>query len=235
MAEEQKVEQKSVITDIIPVMSKITEYKLTGSNYLEWSKTIRLYLRSISKDNHLTDNPPTDDTLKDWLRDDARLFLQIRNSIDHEVVSLINHCEYVKKLMEYLEFLYSGKGNLSRVYEVCKQFYRPEQNDQSLQSYFMNFKKMYEELNVLLPFSADIRVQQSQREKMAIMSFLAGLNPQFEIAKSQILSSTDISSLHEVFTRVSRTDNSISTTYSTAVPSALVSRNSGSIIAEPSP
>ena len=132
MAEEQKIEQKSVITDIIPVMSKITEHKLSGPNYLEWSKTIRLYLRSISKDNHLTDNPPIDDSLKDWLRDDARLFLQIRNSIDNEVVSLINHCEYVKELMEYLEFLYSGKGNLSRVYEVCKQFYRPEQNDQSL-------------------------------------------------------------------------------------------------------
>ena len=48
----------------------------------------------------------------------------------------------------------------------------------------MEFKKTYEELNMLLPFSTDITVQQMQREKMAVMSFLAGLPSEFEIAKS---------------------------------------------------
>ena len=33
------------------------------------------------------------------------LYLQIRNSIDSEVISLINHREFVKELMDYLEFL----------------------------------------------------------------------------------------------------------------------------------
>ena len=37
----------------------------------------------------------------------------------------------------------------------------------------MNYKKTYEELNVLLPFSPDVKVQQNQREKMAMMGFLA--------------------------------------------------------------
>ena len=57
------------------------------------------------------------------MREDARLFLQIRNSIDSEVIGLINHYEFVKELMEYLDFLYSGKGNVSRMFEVCKAFY----------------------------------------------------------------------------------------------------------------
>ena len=119
-----KVDNKSVVmSDVVPVMSKITEHKLNGSNYLDWSKTVRLYLRSIDKDDHLTEDPPTDDSSKQtWLREDARLFLQIRNSIDNEVVGLINHCEFVKELMEYLDFLYSRKGNVSRIYEVYKAF-----------------------------------------------------------------------------------------------------------------
>ena len=61
--------------------------------------------------NHLNKDTPTDDSKERWLEDDARLFLQIRNSINGKVLTLINQCEFVKELMEYLEFVYSGKGN----------------------------------------------------------------------------------------------------------------------------
>ncbi|XP_044508561.1 uncharacterized protein LOC123227575 [Mangifera indica] len=195
------------MAEMVPVMSKITEHKLNGSNYLEWSKTVRLYLLSLEKDDHLTQAPPTDGTRQVWLRDDARLFLQIRNSIGSEVVSLINHCELVKEIMKYLDFLYSGRGNLSRIYEVCKAFYRVEKQDRTITSYFMDLKRTYEELNMLLPFSPDMKVQQAQREQMAIMSFLAGLPSEFETAKSQIFASLEISSLYDTFTRVLRTES----------------------------
>ena len=46
--------------------------------------------------------------------------LQIRNSIDGKVLTLINHCEFVKELMEYLEFVYSGKVNISCKFDVCR-------------------------------------------------------------------------------------------------------------------
>ncbi|XP_071916283.1 uncharacterized protein [Coffea arabica] len=163
---------------------------------------------SIDKDNHLTDDPPNDGSRQTWLREDVRLFLRIRNSIDSGVISLINHCEFVKELMEYLEFLYSSKGNISRIYEVCQAFYCAEKQDKSIMTYFMDFKKTYEDLNLLLPFSSDVKVQQTQWEQMAIMSFLVGLSPEFEAAKSQILSSPKISSFQDVFSGVLRTENS---------------------------
>ena len=55
------------------------------------------------------------------MQEDARLYPYIRNFIDNEVISLINHCEFVKELMDYLEF-----GNVSRICKVCKVFHRPE-------------------------------------------------------------------------------------------------------------
>ena len=33
--------------------------------------------------------------------------------IDCEIIDLINHCAFVTELMDYLEFLYFGKGNVS--------------------------------------------------------------------------------------------------------------------------
>ncbi|OAY46831.2 hypothetical protein MANES_06G030066v8 [Manihot esculenta] len=190
-------EVKTTVTDVIPMMTKITEYKLNRSNFLDWSKTIRIYLRSIEMNDHLTKDPPTDETRRDWMGDDARLFLQIRNSIHSEVISLINHCEFVKELMEYLEFLYSGKGNISRIYGFTKNF------------------------NILMPLSIDVKTQKAQREQMAIMSFVASLPPEFETAKSHILSDSEISLLHDVFARVLCTESPTSS-HST---SALVSRN----------
>ncbi|KAK2966380.1 hypothetical protein RJ640_021524 [Escallonia rubra] len=176
----------------------------------DWSKTVRIYMRSVGEDDHLSSDPPTDDTKRLWLREDARLILQIRNSIDSEILGLINHCEFVKELMDYLEFLYSGKGNISRIYDVCRAFYRPEKETKTLTAFFMDFKKTYEELNMLLPFSKDIKVQHAQREQMAAMSFLGALPPEFDTAKSQILSGTDITSLQEVFSRVLRTESTFS-------------------------
>ena len=70
---------KPLVSDVVPVMSKIKDHKLIGSNYMAWSKTIRIYLRSIEKYDHFTDDSPNknDESRKMWLHEDARLFLQI--------------------------------------------------------------------------------------------------------------------------------------------------------------
>ena len=76
--------------EVVPMMSKITEDKLTGPNYLDLSKTICLYLRSIRLVSHLDKDLPIHDLKKRWLEHDARLFLKIRNSIDDKALNLIN-------------------------------------------------------------------------------------------------------------------------------------------------
>ena len=50
---------------------------------------------------------------------------------------------------------------------------------ESVTSYFMQLKKITVELGLLLPFSPDVKVQQAQREKMAVMIFFNGLLPEF--------------------------------------------------------
>ena len=86
--------------------------------------------------------------------------------------------------MEYLEFVYFGKGNISRIFDVCRTFYRTEKQDRSLMEFFMNYKITYEELNTLLPFSPDVKVQQAQWEKMAVMGFLATLPSEYDSIKA---------------------------------------------------
>ena len=94
--------------------------------------------------------------------------------------------------------------------DVCRAFYRTKKQDRSLIELFMDYKKTYEELNTLIPFSPDVKVHQDQREKMAVMGFLATLPSEYESVKTQILSSPEISSFQETFSRIRRTKTSSS-------------------------
>ena len=87
----------------------------------------------------------------------------------------------------------------------------------------MDYKKIYEELNMLMPFCPNVNVQQSQPEQMAVMGFLATLPSEYDSAKAQILSSTKISSLQETFSRILRTEVSSSSVSSHTLVSAQTS------------
>ncbi|KAA3453187.1 Cysteine-rich RLK (RECEPTOR-like protein kinase) 8 [Gossypium australe] len=87
-----------IVSDIVLVVSKFTEHKLNGTNFLDWNHTIELYLLSISIDGKLTDDPPTDDSRLSWVREDTRLYIQIRNSIDSEVVGLVTHWSSIQRI-----------------------------------------------------------------------------------------------------------------------------------------
>ena len=66
-----------VMSNVVLVMSKITDHKLNGRNYLDWSKAGRFYMRSIDTDGYMVKSPLIDDSRQQWLREDACLFLQI--------------------------------------------------------------------------------------------------------------------------------------------------------------
>ena len=85
--------------------------------------------------------------------------------------------------MDYLEFVYSRKGNISRIFDVYRAFYRSKKQDQSLTYFFMDYKNTYEELNVLLPFSPNVKVQQDQREKMVVTGFLVALPSEYDYVR----------------------------------------------------
>ena len=112
------------IPELIPTSGRVTNNILNGTNYFEWIKTIRMYVRSMGMASHLDSDPPSSGSRDLWLQHDARMFLHIINSIEPSVSTLVSHCEYVKELINYLEFLYSGQSNISRIYSVCKAFHR---------------------------------------------------------------------------------------------------------------
>ena len=97
-----------------------------------------------------------------------------------------------------MEFIYSGKANLSRIYEVTQDFHRPAQKESSLQAYFTQFKWTYEGLNSLHPISSDVKQMHMQQEQLPVVSFLSGLHPKFSATWDQTLTSSENVTLADI-------------------------------------
>ena len=70
------IDKKPVVASkVVMMISKMTEHKLNSLNYLEWSNTIRIYVRSIRMVAHLKKDPLTDDSKEQWMEEDAHLYL----------------------------------------------------------------------------------------------------------------------------------------------------------------
>ncbi|GAV69778.1 hypothetical protein CFOL_v3_13279 [Cephalotus follicularis] len=124
--------------------------------------------------------------------------------IEPQVLSLVAYQNTVKTLWNYLVVLYSGKDNISRIFSLSQDYYRVTRGDLPLGEYLADYQCMYDELNALLPITADIPKMREQREQLAIMGLLGSLGPEFEGFRSQVLGCSVVPTLADTFSRMMR-------------------------------
>lgn len=135
------------------------------------------------------------------LRKDARLFLQIQNSIGDQVVVSSHH--------ERFDSLYSTKGMLPTYMMLARLSIGLRIPIGLLQNTWCDSQG--QEHNELRPFNLDIK-EQWKRERVAVMSSFAGLPLEFDSSISQVLTSPEISSLQNPFARILPTKNTATST-----------------------
>ena len=182
-------------------LPQLTTRKLNGSNFVQWSRAVTIALTGLGFDDHLTQSAPTispttdDKSVKQWKQMDAQIVALLWNSMESQVADMCGHLGTCKDIWEYAQLLFSS--DLTRMYDLSSQYFQLQQNDSSVTDYFASFKRLVEELNSVLPITTDAKTQQEQREQMAVMKFLAGLKPDFEPIRSQILGGASLPSLAE--------------------------------------
>lgn len=91
---------------------------------------MKLTLIGRNQHIHLIGPKLRDDATWDVI--DARILSQMLNSTKSNIVDLVTHVDIVKELWEYLDVLYSGQNNLSRIYELSHEFYQYERKGYSI-------------------------------------------------------------------------------------------------------
>jgi hypothetical protein len=183
----------------------MTSTKLKGSNYLQWSRAVIVFLTGRGKESYLTTTKPTDATkISKWIKEDAQIMTWLWNSLEPDVFNNVSYLESSKDIWDTLHLMYSSEVNITRIHELYQDMFSLQQGDRSIEEYFSLLQGMWDELNVYQPLSTDLQKQQKYREEFRVAKFLSGLKPDLDPIRSQILSGKDIPTVRETYARVRR-------------------------------
>lgn len=183
----------------------LTSVKLNGKNYVYWARSVEVSLRGKGLYTHLQSGKPTDSTSTSlWDQEDNHIISLMLNSVEPHIGSSCIYLPTAKDIWDHLSHMYSGTGNITRIYEVCKQYFGLEQGAQPVDKYYNQVVAICKERDMYQPLSTDLQKMGKQRQDVDVVRFLLGLKLEYESVRAQILGSSDLPSLPEVFSRIQR-------------------------------
>jgi hypothetical protein len=102
-------------------------YVKNGKNYSYWARSVEVFFKGKGWFPHLTSCNPEGIAPSLWEHEDNQIISFILNSIESHIGS---SCIYLPIAN------YSGVGNITRIYKVCKQYFGLEQGAQSVDEYY---------------------------------------------------------------------------------------------------
>ncbi|KAF3778361.1 hypothetical protein EJ110_NYTH32764 [Nymphaea thermarum] len=195
--------------------------KLDGSNYEIWRRVFMMSVKGHRKKHVIEEEEPLNKTGKysTWEEDNNIVMSWIMNSVQAHITPTIAYYTSAKHMWEFLKQSYSHDKNMSKVLQVEEELLKLQQCDSDLAQYFASVKSTYERLKALRPPCQSC--YKTHFEQHMVAKFLAGLSPDFAVAKAQMLTGAEIPDLAEAYNRLSRLAVTLSPSSTDAPSSAL--------------
>ncbi|KAG6631689.1 hypothetical protein CIPAW_13G107300 [Carya illinoinensis] len=96
--------------------------KLDGKNYMLWSKSVTVFLKGKGLFSHLVNPKPNSNNpiFAQWEQEDAQILSLMLTSIEPNICSSLIHFDTAQEVWICLKHMYSGTGNTTSIYELCK-------------------------------------------------------------------------------------------------------------------
>ncbi|KAJ9677635.1 hypothetical protein PVL29_022557 [Vitis rotundifolia] len=218
----------SIFSSVISGSPMITSEKLVGSdNYLSWSASVELWFMGQGYEDHLitqeADIPEVDRV--QWRKIDAQLCSVLWQSVDPKILLHLRAYKTCFKFWTQAKGLYTN--DIQRLYKVASAIVHISQQDLDLSTYIGQIASLKEEFLTVMPLTPDVGAQQTQLDKFFMVLTLIGLRPDLEPVRDQILGSSSVPSLDDVFARLLRISSTQTLPFdSTSDSSVLVSQTS---------
>ncbi|RVW53235.1 Retrovirus-related Pol polyprotein from transposon RE2 [Vitis vinifera] len=197
--------KSSPFSSVISGSPMITSEKLVGSeNYLSWSASVELWFMGQGYEDHLVkqeaDIPEVDKV--QWRKIDAQLCSVLWQSVDPKILHHLRAYETCFKFWNQAKGLYTN--DIQRLYKVASSIVNVRQQDMDLSTYIGQIASLKEEFLTVMPLTTDVGDQRIQIDKFFMVLTLIGLRPDLETVRNQILGSSSVPSLDDVFARLLR-------------------------------
>ncbi|KAJ1420634.1 hypothetical protein SESBI_14208 [Sesbania bispinosa] len=196
----------------IPILSKITSFRLNESNYLRWSQFVQMYIRGRGKLGYLTGERLEPDIIDPqyvvWDAENSMVMTWLVNSMEEDISSNYMCYSATKELSDSVTEMYSDLRNKSQIYELTLQAREIRQGGDNVTRYFHSLKRVRQDLDLFNTYkwryTEDAKHHQETVEEGRIFQFLAGLNEELDEVRGRIIGRATLPSLGEVFAEVRR-------------------------------
>ncbi|XP_061364984.1 uncharacterized protein LOC133308380 [Gastrolobium bilobum] len=149
----------------------------------------------------LTDRAPTktDVSYTVWKASDNQVLIWLFNSMEPDVYELFAYSDTAKDLWESVAQHLGHTHNASRIYELQQEIHTTHQlPSQSFTEYLGQLKRKWDELRQYRPTAAVVTDYVTREEQDRIFTLLAGIRPEYESLKRQILMTSHFPSFTSV-------------------------------------
>ncbi|XP_049932639.1 uncharacterized protein LOC126409898 [Nymphaea colorata] len=199
-----------------------TTMKLNGSNYEIWSRVFIMSVAGHRKKYILEEDEPIEKKgiYAAWDEDNYIVMSWIMNSVESHIAPTIAYYTKAKDMWSFLRKTYSHATNVIKILQLEEELCNIRQGDQDLSQYFATLTAAYERLKALRPPCQHCYA--SHVETGMVAKFLSGLSSEYSVAKSQILTGSELPDLADTYNRLSRFAATLSQTTHDIPVSALV-------------
>nr|CAN67317.1 hypothetical protein VITISV_019719 [Vitis vinifera] len=173
-------------------------------NYLSWSAFVELWFMGQGYEDHLVTQEA--DILEvdhvQWRKIDAQLCSVLWQSVDPRILLHLQAYKTCFKFWTQAKGLYTN--DIQRLYKVASAIVHLSQQDLDLSTYIGQIASLKEQFLTVMPLTPDVGAQQTQLDKFFMVLTLIGLRPDLEPIRDQILGSSSVPSLDDVFARLPR-------------------------------
>ncbi|RVW92094.1 Retrovirus-related Pol polyprotein from transposon RE2 [Vitis vinifera] len=135
-----------------------------------------------------------------WRKIDAQLCSVLWQSVDPKILLHLRAYKTCFKFWNQAKGLYMN--DIQRLYKVASSMVNVRQQDMDLSTYIGQIASLKEEFLTVMPLTTDVGDQRTQIDKFFMVLTLIGLRPDLETVRDQILGSSSVPSLDDVFARL---------------------------------
>ena len=173
----------------------ITVHRLNGSNYLEWSQSVKLAIDGRGKLGYLTGEvkapKESDDGYNHWRSENSLVMAWLLNSMDSAIAKPHLFMKTAKEVWESVKETYSDLENFSQIVELKTKLWQSRQGSRSVTVYYNEMVAIWQELDQChdeeWESPADYSRFKTREKNDLVFMFLAGVNQALDEVKGRIL------------------------------------------------
>ena len=184
------------------------DLKYNGTNGYSWMKLTERSLVAAFMGNHLIDDSiPTDKLrLKIWKAEEAYITNWMVRNMEVEQKNQYYLMDIVADIWKEIEKSCAEMQNDWRVYDLLLQVKLIKQKDLSVASYSSKLKSIWREIDQLWPVSIQNTEYWKREYKVRTLTFLMGLNSDYESLRAQLIHREKFPTLEEAVSEATSAD-----------------------------